>query len=334
MKLSIIIPIYNVEQYIEHCIKSILSQRADSDIVEIILVNDGTPDRSMEFANKLISKEKNVQIINQDNQGLSAARNAGLDAANGEYVWFVDSDDWLLPNALSDVFSILKKEQKVDVISSRLLQIFEVSGNKKPDFTPTLFELDGKEYLKRHYCQGAVQRFILHRQFLIEHHLAFYPKLLHEDNFFGLQMLYYAQKIVILPEPIYAYRIRQSGSIMSSITMKSPNDLLFIHKQLRKFQKDVVAKEDQYWYQHRIAYVLNDLYQFSKYIICSKEFQSFYRKNWVYLHKEALALFYKPSTFFEALRMTCFPVLWIKFKRYTRNHILFPISSKKNSTIL
>ena len=322
--LSIIIPVYNVRRYITQCLESIEHQLVDKNLYEVIIVNDGTPDDSMEVAAPIIERMRNVIVVNQDNQGLSTARNVGLGKARGSYVWFVDSDDWLLPHAIDNVLSSIKEHQDVDVISSRLLQCFETSGKELPDFNPSVYTLDGKEYLKRHYCQGAVQRFIFKRQFLLDYDLKFYPKLLHEDGLFGLQMLYFAKKIAILKDPVYAYRIRQAGSIMSSITIKSSNDLLFIHKELRKFQEFKVTPEDQKWYQHRIAFVLVDIYEFSKPIINSKEFFNFYNQNWTYLHKESVVLLTKSSYFLLGVRMVLFPVMWIRFKRYMRNHILPP----------
>lgn len=101
MLVSIIIPIYNVEQYIEQCFTSIYAQDISEDIFEVIAVNDGTPDNSMSIVKTIASQHKNLVIINQENQGLSVARNTGLDHAKGEYIWFVDSDDWLTKDSLS-----------------------------------------------------------------------------------------------------------------------------------------------------------------------------------------------------------------------------------------
>lgn len=322
--LSIIIPVYNVRNYIAKCLQSIASQNANDNLFEVIIVNDGTPDDSITIAEPFLQQIKNAVVINQENQGLSAARNVGLEKAKGEYVWFVDSDDWLLPGAVDQVLKTLYRNPGLDVISSPLLQVFETTGKETPDFIPTKQELSGKDYLKLFYLPGAIQRFIIRRQFIIDCQLQFWPKLLHEDGFFGLQMLYYAREVKILPKPVYAYRIRQTGSIMSSITMKSPQDLLFIHKRLRLFQKEKVSKLDQRWYQYRISFVLTDLYQFSKPIIDTEEFSAFYYDNWIYLHRESLIMLSKPSSFFIAIRMMFFPVLWIKLKKYACSHIFPP----------
>ena len=94
--LSIIIPVYNVEKYIHRCLTSCCKQSdASLDEYEIIIINDGTPDNSMDVVYNIAKKYSNIVIFNQKNKGLSAARNQGLEIAKGEYVQFLDSDDWL-----------------------------------------------------------------------------------------------------------------------------------------------------------------------------------------------------------------------------------------------
>ena len=93
MKLSIIIPVYNVEKFITRCLHSCVSQNLSINEFEIVVVNDGTRDNSMKFVSQFAEEYSNISIINQENKGLSAARNRGLSVAKGDYVWFVDSDE-------------------------------------------------------------------------------------------------------------------------------------------------------------------------------------------------------------------------------------------------
>ena len=120
MILSIIIPIYNVEKYIKDCVESVLNQRKNADEVEVILVNDGTPDNSMSIVDTAVKDLKGIYIINKENGGLSSARNAGLMMARGDYIWFVDSDDTLLPNAIEEVFEVLSNHLGFDVFATVL----------------------------------------------------------------------------------------------------------------------------------------------------------------------------------------------------------------------
>ena len=100
MKLSIIVPVYNVEKYIVKCVRSLLCQNYDD--YEIIIIDDGSPDHSIEVLNKAI-KDERVRIIAKKNGGLSSARNTGLQNAHGEYIWFFDSDDWAVENCLGEI---------------------------------------------------------------------------------------------------------------------------------------------------------------------------------------------------------------------------------------
>lgn len=108
-KLSIIIPVYNVEKYVGRCLESCLDQDLPKDEYEIIVVNDGTQDNSVQVIEKYIKPENNVTLIHRENGGLSAARNTGLKHAQGEYVWFVDSDDWIEKDSLSKLIQYIKK---------------------------------------------------------------------------------------------------------------------------------------------------------------------------------------------------------------------------------
>ena len=91
--VSVIVPIYNVEAYLERCVISILNQTYEN--IEVILINDGSTDRSLDLAKRLEKKDKRIVLVSQDNQGLSAARNSGIKIARGEYITFVDSDEWI-----------------------------------------------------------------------------------------------------------------------------------------------------------------------------------------------------------------------------------------------
>ena len=100
MKISIIIPVYNVENYLAECLNSVVNQTYRN--IEIIIVNDGSTDNSFSIIQQYQLQDERIKIINQENQGLSAARNAGMKVASGEYLWFVDSDDYVAINACEE----------------------------------------------------------------------------------------------------------------------------------------------------------------------------------------------------------------------------------------
>lgn len=105
LKVSIIVPVYNSERWLPRCIESLLDQGLPQDGYEIILVNDGSTDGSLAICEKYKKEYKNVVVASQSNQGVGMARNHGLEIANGEYVCFVDSDDYIVKNGLSYIFS-------------------------------------------------------------------------------------------------------------------------------------------------------------------------------------------------------------------------------------
>ena len=127
MLLSIIIPVYNSEKYVRHTLESIYGQPFDQTLVEVIVVNDGTPDNSMQIVNEFAAKSATLKVIEQENRGLSAARNAGLGLAQGKYIWFVDSDDWIEDGFLQKVLPLLK-ERNDDVFLFRTREYSEQTG--------------------------------------------------------------------------------------------------------------------------------------------------------------------------------------------------------------
>ena len=172
MLLTIIVPVYNVRDYILCCLKSIWSPEVEA-LYEVILVNDGTSDDSMEVASGFIPTMSNITVVNQENKGLSCARNAGLNLAKGKYVWFVDSDDWLLPEAVSRVIDVVRRCDGVDMIATRLLHHDEATGRESAENFPSMPARTGREYMFVGNLKGASQRYILRRQFLLDNNLRF-----------------------------------------------------------------------------------------------------------------------------------------------------------------
>ena len=114
MRLSVIIPIYMVETTLKRCLKSVVEQ--DYEDMEIILVNDGTHDDSMVIANNFAQKDQRIRIINKENGGLSSARNSGLEIATGDYITFVDSDDYISEHTYSQLMDIVSKDNTIDIL--------------------------------------------------------------------------------------------------------------------------------------------------------------------------------------------------------------------------
>ena len=187
MDLSIIVPVYNVEKYVRTCIESIYKQGLDEECFEVIIVNDGTPDRSMEMITDIIAAHQNIAVINQENQGLSVARNNGIKVAKGEYILMPDSDDILIENSLKP---LLEKalETKVDLVVADFLTMTDKEiddfykkefKQPEPQFKKVVGEQIYLELLNPHHC--FVWRTLYRREFLVTENLTSYPGIRFQD---------------------------------------------------------------------------------------------------------------------------------------------------------
>lgn len=318
IELSIIIPVYNVELYIDTCLNSIFSQNIEESMFEVIVVDDGTPDNSMSVVNKYAKLHDNLKIITQENQGLSVARNNGLNLAQGRYIWFVDSDDWLVDNSLNRVLNLLSQND-YEVYATPLLSVYEKDNHRVSDIK--LAEdlvLRGKEYLYGRYPYGASQRYILKRSFYLKQNLRFYPNVLHEDGEFGPKMLFAATNVYVLSNPVYVYRIRVSGSIMSSWRKKNSDDLIIIHKHLMDFcEKNIVDVNEQVQFKDVVFNTLLVSILFAKNNWNNVDFKCFYLENISYLRFNAKQLLLSVKGIKSMIKYLLFyisPVYFVKFK--------------------
>lgn len=227
MKFSIVVPIYNVEQYLEQCLESLQAQ--DYKDYEVICVNDGSTDRSREILTAWESRMPQMRVIDRENGGLSAARNTGLEAATGEYVVFVDSDDWVEPTMLSTLDATLDNEDMVCFACRK-------NDSEKNDTLPTE-QSDGWSYYNRHALEARVVPFVCvwqrcyRRELLVENNLFFREGILHEDNEFTPRVCLKAKKVTVTPDVLYNYRVRP-GSIMTTRGMKSKESLILVGNEL------------------------------------------------------------------------------------------------------
>lgn len=289
IKLSIIIPVYKTEKYIDTCLKSIFIQDVGIDSYEVIIVNDGSPDKSMNIIRKYENLYSNIKVILQENQGLSVARNSGLAVAQGKYVWFVDSDDTIVPNSIRYLFKIMEQFPLTDIFASLLIRVNEKTGIEQIDKFNSL-PIDiilGKEYLFNNFYFGASQRFIIRNSFLNENGLLFLKGVYHEDGEFGVRMLYLASSMHILNKPVYKYLVRSSGSIMSSWRLKNSEDLIKIYFSLVSFSVRYVTKEDARKFNYIIYEILLCSIYFAGEQWNTLIFKLFYKKNKALIKEKA-----------------------------------------------
>lgn len=213
--ISIIVPTYNVEKYIRTCIESILAQTYRN--VEVIIVNDGSTDQSLAVISDLICSHHNVKVINQKNQGLSVARNTGIDVATGKYIIFVDPDDKIMPGFVSSLYQIADKTG-ADIVRGSFR---DFNGNIPkgwvPDFNvPTNCGTIVLDQFLSSNISFVVWSSIYRLDFINSNHIRFTPGILFEDVDFTIRAYMLAKLVATSPEPNYAYRINRPGSILTT----------------------------------------------------------------------------------------------------------------------
>lgn len=235
MKFSIVVPVYNVEAYLDDCLTSLQAQ--DFADFEVVCVNDGSTDRSRELLSVWAGKLPQMKVVDRENGGLSAARNTGLAAAAGDYILFVDSDDWVEPTLLSRLAAEACGEDMLCFACRK-----SDSGA-----TDTLLpeQSDGWSYYNRHALEHREVPFVCvwqrcyRREFLMENCLRFREGVLHEDNEFTPRACLKAKRIKVIPDVLYNYRVRP-GSIMTTRGLRSKESLITIGNELSA----LFAKED------------------------------------------------------------------------------------------
>ena len=219
--ISIIVPTYNVEKYIRTCIESILAQTYRN--IEVIIVNDGSTDQSLAVISDLICSHHNIKVINQKNQGVSVARNTGIDAATGKYIAFVDADDKIKPDFVSSLYQIADKTG-ADIVRGSFR---DFNGNIPkgwvPDFNvPTNYGTIVLDQFLSSNISFVVWSSIYRLDFINSNHIRFTPGILfEEDADFTIRAYMLAKLVATSPEPNYAYRINRPGSILTTKTTKN-----------------------------------------------------------------------------------------------------------------
>lgn len=220
MLLSIIVPVYNVEKYLERCIDSLVAQDIDINDYEIIMVNDGSTDNSKAIAEQLVNKYPHVILYDQDNQGLSGARNTGMEHARGKYLMFVDSDDYLERNSLKNLINICNQND-LDVCHFRLkcLPGNHIGGIGKLQFNK-LYSY--REIINDGNLIGSACSNVYKTYFLRRNHLFFHEGITHEDVEFSYRLYCHAQRVMIVEDIIYYY-VENSASLSKNKSFEKEN---------------------------------------------------------------------------------------------------------------
>jgi len=222
LSISIIIPVYNVEKYIRRCIESIMTQDIAGADVECIIVDDYTPDNSMTIAKEMIDAYQgsiNFKLLRHEkNRGLSAARNTGVDHASGDYIFFIDSDDWIMPGCLQYFTEQLAEHPDVDLIIGNVLEAFTQKHYLRHLQAPR--HIDDKTEFMRLMVQEKIYRQawnkLIRKDVLTTHHIAFIEGIVYEDFPWSFELFLHVNSILLLPRITYQYEYVETSIVNTS----------------------------------------------------------------------------------------------------------------------
>lgn len=237
MRFSVILPVYQVEKYLHECVDSILNQTFTD--FEVILVDDGSPDSCPKICDEYAQKDARVKVVHKKNGGQASARNAGLEVAKGNYICYVDSDDYLIDNRVLERLAE-KTVSDPDIVHYKFVEWFESDGRIASCYFDYNVPTEGRS-LAEVYCDlvnkdayfNSAWSKIIKRSLLMDNNIRFEEGIVGEDNEWYYHVVMVAKKLVLLDEPLYVYR-RRSGSTTTSATEKNLRDQLHV---LDKWEK-------------------------------------------------------------------------------------------------
>lgn len=237
MKVSIIIPVYNVSDYVERCLNSVMAQTYTD--LECIIVDDCTPDDSVEKCERLIAKYNGpieFKILHHEyNRGLSAARNTGTDAATGKFIYYLDSDDEITPDCFSLLAAQIELHPAVELVQGGVKSIpydpwFDLSYYQHPGF------IDSNDWIRYNFFKSGEElpvmawNKLIRKDFIETNHLSFKEGIIHEDELWTLQLVKKLSRIAIIKQATYLY-YRTDNSIMSTTNKnRSARNWMYITK--------------------------------------------------------------------------------------------------------
>jgi|GEM_PF-465572 len=324
MKLSIVIPAYNIESYIDDCLGSIFCQNVSEDLLEVIVINDGSTDGTPRAIEEYAKEHRNLVYISQENQGLSGARNSGLRRATGDLVWFVDGDDRVTENSIQTILSYFEKYPNADLLtfdrihynlSDGTKRYCKSWGDKRIGWNlkekNDIYEkpLNGETACGR-LVSGVVWFHVIKRTFLLEHDLFFAYGLPNEDTEFQMRLFFFVKESRFIPFAHYEYLAMRPGSLTgpSGRSMKWVRGSVKTWHLWKEFGERCAETSSQKNYVNR--FISSKLGSDISIILSqdNKELKDFYIQNkreW----RKMLS-----STFWKSFELPRFPVL--RFIRY------------------
>lgn len=285
-RFSIIVPVYNVEEYLAKCVESLLNQNFPLKKIEILLIDDGSKDRSGEMCDIFAEKYPCIKAFHKENGGLSSARNYGIDRASGEYLIFVDSDDYMESRTCQTLNEVLSKTGQIDAVVFNGME--EERNCRRPLREMTTGKkkvVSGKKYLLEQYQNKTMNveawLHMYRREFLDSNRLRFKEGILHEDVEFTPRALLCAEKVTAISDCLYHYVVRENSISTQKDKTRNIRDLFGTLKEmdhlakqqdekLRKWMKDAILDSylnmvyDARMYQKKYKKMLDKRFLFHK----------------------------------------------------------------------
>lgn len=247
-KLSIIVPIYNVESYIDRSLQSLCEQDIPACDYEIILIDDGSTDQSIVVAQQYTRQYPNIKLYSYPNGGLSVARNRGLDIAGGEYVLFVDSDDWITSHILSALIKLTEQHNNPDILAFEdVIEDTNMTKSHIKYHVPYYQPYSGVDYMSQRIVYSGVWLYAFKRSFIERNQLRMMEGIYHEDEEFLTRVFLYADKVVFTDLLLYHYYQRE-GSIVNDALKheKRIADSLYVLSTIDLLRKEYNCDSPEY----------------------------------------------------------------------------------------
>ena len=281
-KVSVIIPVYNTSQYLYDAVGSVIQQTLQK--IEIICIDDGSTDNSLDILNKLANVDNRIIVVHQENQGLSCARNTGVKYAHGKFLYFMDSDDILLETCLEDCYNKANLTNAdfiffdADVFYEKDAKLLTWNYHRT-QFYNSAITYKGTELLNnmldKHIHRSVVWLLFIRTAFIKSIEIEFYPKLLHEDELYTVLLYLHSSKISCIQKSYVRHRIRTSSIMGKKYSIRNINCYLTVIEQLHHY----IKKEPQ----HKVLikkysrYTLNAVFETAFVLSFSEKIKAFYR---------------------------------------------------------
>lgn len=315
--ISVIIPVYNVEAYLHECIDSVINQTYKN--FEIILVDDGSTDSSGKICDEYVEKDDRITVIHQKNSGPSKTRNTGLENANGKYIYFLDSDDFIENNALELLINTAESND-ADLVffdarsfsddGAEIKQGYVVKGTYEPKSGYEILTRlhDNKDY----HC--AIYLLFIKHQLLIDNKISFLESAYcSEDMLFTYQIYCSAQKAVQCKNTLYHRRYRANSIVTSNKTQRHFRSCRDVYDEIRDYSEKIGKTSDYMATEYTVRCAFNALDTYKK---ISKEDQSICKNEYKALKKDILSHAAFGNT---ALKMRCYgKVYWFIYKVFEK----------------